>query len=124
MSSDEEIERKNIETVLGYTFADEALLKQALTHSTYANENPDQGSDNERLEFVGDAVLDLLATSASPDAPTLFTRGNVQLPDVESGPGLVKEGPRSGPVSPTSKCAPGSDDYDGFALTSERSADD
>ncbi|MBD2576629.1 ribonuclease III [Oscillatoria sp. FACHB-1406] len=35
----------------------EELLKQALTHRSYANENPLQGRDNERLEFLGDAVL-------------------------------------------------------------------
>ncbi len=49
-----------METTLGYSFTDESLLIQSLTHSTYANEHPDQGEDYERLEFVGDAVLDLL----------------------------------------------------------------
>jgi ribonuclease III len=49
-----------LEKTIGYTFKNEALLKKALTHSTYANENPGAGSHYERLEFVGDAVLDLL----------------------------------------------------------------
>ena len=49
-----------LEKILNYTFSDEGLLKEALTHSTYANEHPEEGGNNERLEFVGDAVLDLL----------------------------------------------------------------
>jgi ribonuclease-3 len=43
---------------LEYTFKDTALLKAALTHSSYANENRKSGSvSNERLEFLGDSVL-------------------------------------------------------------------
>lgn len=46
---------------LGYRFADPALLTQALTHRSYANEQREAtGIDNERLEFLGDAVLDLV----------------------------------------------------------------
>lgn len=41
---------------IGYEFKDEALLKRALTHSSYANEKG-TGLDNERLEFLGDSVL-------------------------------------------------------------------
>jgi ribonuclease-3 len=37
-----------------------ALLRRALTHSSYLNENPDALEDNERLEFLGDAVLDFM----------------------------------------------------------------
>ena len=46
---------------LGYQFADAALLNEALTHSSYANES---GSPrfNERLEFLGDAVLELVTS--------------------------------------------------------------
>ena len=36
------------------------LLQQALTHRSYVNEHPDQATDNERLEFLGDAVLGFL----------------------------------------------------------------
>lgn len=39
------------------TFANPDLLATALTHSSYANEHPEVGEDNERLEFLGDAVL-------------------------------------------------------------------
>ncbi len=41
---------------IGYRFRDEALLRQALTHTSYG------GKDNERLEFLGDAVLELCAS--------------------------------------------------------------
>ncbi len=38
-------------------FRDPKLLQQALTHSSFANQYPEQGEDNERLEFLGDALL-------------------------------------------------------------------
>lgn len=38
-------------------FKNQDLLRQALTHRSYANEHPEIGSNNERLEFLGDAVL-------------------------------------------------------------------
>ena len=44
-----------------YTFQNPALLQNALTHSSYANENRDKGvRNNERLEFLGDSVLGLI----------------------------------------------------------------
>jgi ribonuclease III len=46
---------------LGYHFTDEALILEALRHSSYVNEQADSGlRDNERLEFLGDAVLNLV----------------------------------------------------------------
>ena len=43
---------------LGYTFQNQALLVNALTHSSYANEHRREGmTSNERLEFLGDAIL-------------------------------------------------------------------
>ena len=45
---------------VGLSFSQMALLRRALTHSSYLNENPDALEDNERLEFLGDAVLDFL----------------------------------------------------------------
>ena len=48
---------------IGYEFHDPSLLEQALTHSSFANEDlSSKHKDNERLEFLGDAVLEL-ATS-------------------------------------------------------------
>ena len=45
---------------IGLRFADESLLQLALTHSSYANEHADAPGSNERLEFLGDAVLGLV----------------------------------------------------------------
>jgi ribonuclease-3 len=44
----------------GLTFGDPSLLRRALTHRSYVNEHPEALEDNERLEFLGDAVLDFL----------------------------------------------------------------
>jgi ribonuclease-3 len=50
---------------LGHAFGDERLLEQALTHSSYVNEHPDPPLvANERLEFLGDAVLSLVISEA------------------------------------------------------------
>lgn len=47
---------------LGATFSDLALLDRALTHDSYLNDHPDEPLEaNERLEFLGDAVIDFLA---------------------------------------------------------------
>src|SRR4051812_45848348 len=47
----------------GIAFTDKALLKQAFTHRSYINENRDSNwGHNERLEFLGDAVLELVTT--------------------------------------------------------------
>jgi ribonuclease III len=45
---------------LGLDFDDILLLKRALTHRSYINEHPEALEDNERLEFLGDAVLDFV----------------------------------------------------------------
>ncbi len=53
----------SFEKKINYNFKDQNLLKEALTHRSYINENPDWGvSHNERLEFLGDAVLELTVT--------------------------------------------------------------
>jgi ribonuclease-3 len=50
-----------LQTALGITFNQPSLLEQALTHSSYANENPGIAPlSNERLEYLGDAVLGLV----------------------------------------------------------------
>lgn len=52
-----------LETVIGYEFKQEGLLRQALTHSSFANEkHMKKLSDNERLEFLGDAVLEVISS--------------------------------------------------------------
>lgn len=49
-----------LQRMLSVNFKDKALLERALVHSSYLNENPTGGTSNERLEFLGDAVLGLL----------------------------------------------------------------
>ncbi len=54
-------DRSALEERLGVKFNDAALLTQALVHSSYVNENPHEAPEsNERLEFLGDAVLGLV----------------------------------------------------------------
>ncbi|MDR1123331.1 MAG: ribonuclease III [Elusimicrobiota bacterium] len=50
---------EELEKVLNYTFKDKNILREALTHKSYAAERR-QGRDNERLEFLGDSVLGLV----------------------------------------------------------------
>lgn len=54
---------KNLEERIGYRFRDGSLLKRALTHSSYTNEQKlNRTGDYERLEFLGDAVLELVSS--------------------------------------------------------------
>lgn len=54
---------KDFQNTIGYTFRNENLLKNALTHSSYANEKHwNYETNNERLEFLGDAVLELVSS--------------------------------------------------------------
>ncbi len=51
------------EKSIGVTFKDKKILTIAFTHRSYLNENPNTGLEhNERLEFLGDAVLELIVT--------------------------------------------------------------
>ena len=54
---------RELQDKIGYQFKDESLLKQALTHSSFANEQKINKLNNyERLEFLGDAVLELISS--------------------------------------------------------------
>ena len=54
---------EKLERIIGYTFKNKQLLSQALTHSSYANEKKlGKLRCNERLEFLGDAVLELISS--------------------------------------------------------------
>jgi ribonuclease III len=68
-------ELHELEARLQLAFNDKGLLERALTHRSYLNENPDVTRDNERLEFLGDAVLDFVVGNY------LFRR----LPDLREG---------------------------------------
>ena len=52
-----------LQKTLGYTFCDLKLLDKALTHKSYANESDTPVKHNERFEFLGDSVLDLVISS-------------------------------------------------------------
>ena len=65
---------EKLEEKLGSTFQNRALLENALTHSSYANENKHTGAQsNERLEFLGDSVLGMVTADylyrVHPDLP-------------------------------------------------------
>lgn len=64
----------NLMENLNIDFQNKKLLEQALTHRSYLNEHPDvKGGHNERLEFLGDAVLEIVITeylyNKYPDTP-------------------------------------------------------
>ncbi len=70
------MELEHIEERLGYSFANRDLLHEALTHTTYVNEHKELGlKDNQRLEFLGDTVINSIIT----------TRLFVLFPDEKEG---------------------------------------
>jgi ribonuclease-3 len=67
---------QKLQDQVGYRFKNTALLQQAFQHASYVNENADEKlEDNERLEFLGDAVLDLAISHHLMD----------RFPDVREG---------------------------------------
>lgn len=52
----------SLEDKIKYSFKNKGLLHKALSHSSYANENKLEGGSNERLEFLGDAVLSIIVS--------------------------------------------------------------
>lgn len=68
---------KELEEKIGYVFNDQKLLRQAVTHSSFANEQKiNRGGDYERLEFLGDAVLELVSSE-------FLFRENPEMPEGE-----------------------------------------
>ena len=67
----------NLEFELGYTFTNERLLTQALTHSSHANEKNTGEDDNEQLEFLGDSVLGFLVSDFLFRAHPTLTEGQL-----------------------------------------------
>lgn len=56
-------EPQKLEAVIGFTFLNTKLLEEALTHRSYLNEHPEwELPHNERLEYLGDAVLELIVS--------------------------------------------------------------
>lgn len=55
---------KLLQERIGYSFRDPAHLERALTHASWLQDNPESTGDNQRLEFLGDSVLQLILTEA------------------------------------------------------------
>ena len=62
VSADRANEVTPLQETLGYTFSDLRLLNKALTHKSYVNERNESLKHNERFEFLGDSVLDVLVS--------------------------------------------------------------
>jgi ribonuclease-3 len=56
-------EIKNLQKKIGYRFRNRVLLLEALTHPSYRHEHTEVSFDNQRLEFLGDAVLSLISAN-------------------------------------------------------------
>lgn len=67
-----------LETALGYRFRHRPLLEEALRHRSFVNEHPHSGlQDNERLEFLGDAVLNLVVSHVLMEAYPNLSEGDL-----------------------------------------------
>src|SRR6202142_288349 len=64
-----------LQTRLGYPFRNEGLLRLALTHPSVAHESGEPTAHNQRLEFLGDAVLQLVLTHELYDKYSAFNEG-------------------------------------------------
>ncbi len=58
----EQQKMEELQKLIGYRFHDEKLLFEALSHSSFANENKKTRRSNERLEFLGDSVLSVIVS--------------------------------------------------------------
>lgn len=68
---------KNFSKAISITFKNAALAHEALTHRSFLNETQEEIQHNERLEFLGDAVLELIVTEYLFDKYTNFTEGQL-----------------------------------------------
>ena len=69
-----------LQTLLGVHFNDPDLLRRALVHRSYLNENSDERSQsNERLEYLGDAVIDLVVANHLHNAASHASEGELTL---------------------------------------------
>ncbi len=66
-----------LQEILGYRFRNPQLLVEALTHSSYARELSGQTSDNEKLEFLGDAILNFVVSVRLVDVFPSYPEGKL-----------------------------------------------
>lgn len=72
----EQLDLNELEALLGYHFKDQQYILEALTHRSYRFEHQDEGLvDNERLEFVGDAILGLSVADNLFTSPLQYPEG-------------------------------------------------
>ena len=77
LSTDRTQELACLQKQIGYTFRDISLLNKSLTHKSYVNENSQPLKDNERFEFLGDSVLDLIVSGYMIKAFPDFSEGTL-----------------------------------------------
>jgi ribonuclease III len=78
MTPERTLALQRLEEILSYTFHDSELLAQAITHRSFVHENPQAGAGhNERLEFLGDAVLQLCLSRLLMEKHATFTEGQL-----------------------------------------------
>jgi len=89
---------RNLEQTLSYSFSDPSLLKEALSHPSLSSEVRPAPADNQRLEYLGDAVIELVVTDflfkrfpEQPEGPLTKLRASIV-----SKPGLAKVATRIG----------------------------
>lgn len=75
MKLEKEEKLKKLEENIGYTFKDINLLKNALTHTSYANEH--DMKSNEKLEFLGDSILEFISSDYMYKKYTLLKEGEL-----------------------------------------------
>ena len=68
---------ESLQDQIKYKFSDFKLLNKALTHRSYANENSEPIQHNERLEFLGDSVLDILVSNYLVNQYSEFAEGTL-----------------------------------------------
>lgn len=68
---------EKLQDVLGHRFRQPELLHEALTHSSFVQEDSCQGRDNERLEFLGDSVLNFLVSARLVEAFPQWEEGKL-----------------------------------------------
>ncbi|WP_233104077.1 ribonuclease III [Haliangium ochraceum] len=73
------IDLSGLEDILGHRFRKRALLEAAVTHRSFANEQAVPCTDNERLEFLGDAVLDLAVGHMLMDVHPDLSEGRLSV---------------------------------------------
>ena len=71
------IDLKQLESTIGYNFNNKNLLKDALTHKTYAFEAQNPIEYNERLEFLGDSILNFVVAEQLYSSNKYFSEGEL-----------------------------------------------